>query len=331
MGTADDKPVREVKLVIPPLDSATRLDRYLAEQPQLELTRNRIQKLMSESQVLVDGRPVGKNFQVKGGEAVTVSVTPKPELSAAAEPLAIDIVYSDEHLAVVNKPAGMVTHPAPGNPTGTLVNALLHGLGSLALSAGPERPGIVHRLDKNTSGLIIVARTEKALTKLQQMVSQREVKRIYHAIVCGHLDAMDGEVDLPIGRSLKDRKKMAVTNLHSRPAKTLFHVIERYRSYDRLEIELLTGRTHQIRVHFAHLGHPVFGDPEYGGREKWHRGLFAPERLLSTRLLKIIPRQALLAKKLAFDHPITGCRIELEVDLPTDFANLVSLLQNEGV
>jgi 23S rRNA pseudouridine1911/1915/1917 synthase len=211
-----------------------------------------------------------------------------------------------------------------------LVNALVHHFKQLAKGSGEDRPGIVHRLDKDTTGLLLVARTDIAYQRLQQALQARQVKRTYLALVCGHLKDETGVIDLPIGRSLKNRKKMAVTNLNSRPAVTHYSVIEKFRSYDLLEVTLETGRTHQIRVHLSHLGHPVFGDPEYGGREKWHRGIFAPERPLAKRLLGIMSRQALHARRLEFDHPISGERRTFEAPLPGDFKTLLEVLESEA-
>ncbi|HOP07570.1 MAG TPA: RluA family pseudouridine synthase [candidate division Zixibacteria bacterium] len=331
MTESDDHSVRR-ELTIPTLSKPERLDRLLADHEELDLTRSRIQKLMTAGLVTINGSPVAKNVQVKGGETVRIEVPPVERMSVKAEDIPIEIVYEDEYLAVVNKPAGMVTHPAPGNPSGTLVNALCHRFGHLAdTGAVDSRPGIVHRLDKNTSGLIIVARTEAALLSLQKMIQARQVKRIYQAIVCGHLAEETGEIDLPIGRSIKDRKKMTVTHVKSREAVTTYQLLERFRAYDYVEVHLQTGRTHQIRVHFSHLGHPVLGDPEYGGREKWHRGVFAPERLLARKLLIQMPRQALHARRLEFEHPITGEEIKIETELPEDFAGLLELLRTEGV
>jgi 23S rRNA pseudouridine1911/1915/1917 synthase len=267
---------------------------------------------------------------VRGGEEITVTIEPARADLLAGEPIPLDIIYEDDHLVVVNKPAGMVTHPARGNFSGTLVNALLHHLGDLPDGAGTDRPGIVHRLDKETSGLMVVARTDRTYLALQKAISRREVRRTYHALVCGHVKEDSGVIDRPIGRSPKNRKKMAVVERDGKEAVTEYRLIDRFRSYDLLEIQLHTGRTHQIRVHFSHFGHPVFGDPDYGGREKWHRGIFAPERPLARRLLGSISRQALHARRLEFAHPEEGRPLTFEADLPDDFAGLLELLDEEG-
>ena len=328
---APEKTTRTYDLQVPPDAASERLDRYLGSLAELNLSRTRIQKLISDGLVTVDGRRVSKKLLLSGGEAVTVTVPPPSATDIVAEDIPLDIVFEDGHLVVINKPAGMVTHPGAGNFSGTLVNALMYHVKDLASGSAVDRPGIVHRLDKNTSGLLLVAKSDTAYQQLQKAIQKREVKRTYLALVCGHVAEDSGVIDRPIGRSIKDRKKMAVTTVASREAVTQFQRLERFRSYDLLEVGLLTGRTHQIRVHFSHLGHPVFGDPEYGGRHKWVRGLFAPERPLARKMLEIIDHQALHARRLDFDHPVTGERIELEVGLPADFDGLMELLKQEGM
>ena len=279
---------------------------------------------------MVDGQAVLKNHVLKGGEVISVTIPPLPKITMSGEDIPLDIVFEDDYLVVVNKPAGMVTHPAAGNYTGTLVNALIHHFGELAHGSGYERPGIIHRLDKGTSGLILIAKTDDIYLKLQQQMQRREIKRTYLALVCGHMKENEGVIELPIGRSIKERTKMVVTDVKSREAKTSYKLIDRFRSYDLLEVQLHTGRTHQIRVHFSHLGHPVFGDPEYGGRHKWHGGIFAPERQLVKRLLDIITRQALHAQRLVFTHPATQEAILLKADPPEDIKRVLETLDKEG-
>ncbi|MDH4035657.1 MAG: RNA pseudouridine synthase, partial [candidate division Zixibacteria bacterium] len=184
--------------------------------------------------------------------------------------------------------------------------------------------------DKDTSGLLVVARTDTVLSALQKAVQERRVTRSYSALVCGHVKEEAGTIDLPIGRSLKNRKRMTVTHVNSRESVTDYKLQDRFRSYDLLEVNLHTGRTHQIRVHFSHVGHPVFGDPDYGGRQKWHRGIFAPERLLAKKLLEILPRQALHAARLKFTHPVTGDLLDLHRDPPEDYQDLLDVLDEEG-
>lgn len=311
------------------LDSDIRLDRYLSEHTELDLSRTKIQKLIEQGLVLINGTPPIKKQILSVGDKIEISIPPPEPSLVTPEKIDLDVVYEDDHLAVINKPAGMVTHPGAGNRTGTLVNAMLHRFGTLATSSASDRPGIVHRLDKNTSGLLIIAKTDKAYSELQKMMEQRLIKRTYHAIVWGHLADPKGTIDLPLGRSKRDRKKMAVA-VGGRSAVTHYRLLERFRSFSYLELQLETGRTHQIRVHLAHLGHPVFGDPEYGGRDKSIRGLFAPERSLAKELLAMLSRQALHAIRLQFKHPLTNEKIELESTLPDDYKNVLEILRREG-
>ncbi len=307
-----------------------RIDSYLGKHPELNLTRTRAQKLIEEGLVHLNGQPVSRKHPVQPGDQIAISLVPPPATEIRAEDIPLDIIFEDDYLAVINKPPGMVTHPGAGNYSGTLVNALMYHFKNLPAGSGPDRPGIVHRLDKDTSGLILIAKDESVYQKLQKAIQNREVKRSYLALVCGHVKPDEGQIELPVGRSLRDRKKMAVTGVASRHATTSYRLMKRYRSYDLLEVKLLTGRTHQIRVHFSHLGHPVLGDPQYGGREKWHRGMFAPERPLGKRLLETIKRQALHAAKLEFVHPVTGEAIKLEAEVPGDMFAVLSVLDADG-
>jgi 23S rRNA pseudouridine1911/1915/1917 synthase len=320
--------VADTKIItVTSADAGTRIDKYLASVVELGLSRTKIERLIAGGLVTVDGQPTATKYLVKAGDKITITIPAVAPTYLAAEDIDIEVVYEDDHLAVVNKPAGMVTHPAAGNQTGTLVNALLHRFGSLAESSGMNRPGIVHRLDKNTSGLLVVAKTEIGFAGLQRAIQERRVVRTYWAIICGHMKETEGTIDLPIGRSRSDRKKMSVTDLHSREAQTHYRVVERFRSYDLLEITLGSGRTHQIRVHCSHLGHPVLGDPEYGGRENWHRGLSTPDRLLSKKILAGLTRQALHAIRLEFDHPVTGKKMKFEAELPEELVAAIERIK----
>jgi 23S rRNA pseudouridine1911/1915/1917 synthase len=304
-----------VTLTVPRDVTKERLDKYLGALEALGVTRSKVQKLIADGLVLVDGESVPARHVLRGGETIEVT---------------IDVIHEDDDIVIVNKPSGMVAHPAVGNYSGTLANALAWHFDTLSQKPGASRPGLVHRLDKDTTGLLVVAKSDAAFVKLQEMIKSRELKRTYTGLVCGHMKDDEGEVDLPIGRSLRDRKKMAVTQVNSRAALTKYRLAERFRSYDRLEIELGTGRTHQIRVHFSHLGHPVFGDPDYGGRDAWVNAMFGPERPLARRMLEVLPRQALHAARLAFDHPITGAPLQFEAPLPDDFRQVLSMLEAEG-
>jgi len=318
---------RIIDLEIPSGISKERLDRYIGRLPDLGISRTRLQKLIESGLVLVDGKPALHNHPLSGGEKITIKVPPLPKTEAEPEEIPLDIVYEDDYLLVVNKSAGMVTHPAAGNYSGTLVNALLHHASSLSSSHGMDRPGIVHRLDKNTSGLIMIAKNDEVHVFLQKELKERRIQKTYWALVCGHMKKESGSIDLPIGRSLKDRKRMTVTNLKSRPALTEYKLLERFKLYDLLEIDLKTGRTHQIRVHFCHIGHPVLGDSEYGGRAKWHKGIFSIDRILANRALDMIDRQALHAMSLEFTHPATGKKLKIDSELPDDFKGLLEFLR----
>jgi len=322
--------VREIELTVPNDVAKERLDKYLSSLDEVGLTRTRLQKLIDEGKVFVDGRPVPARHKIRGGETIHITVTTQPRPEIIGENIPLDIVYEDEHLAVVNKPPGMVTHPGAANYSGTLVNALIFHFKQLSSVSGEDRPGIVHRLDKNTSGLLVVAKTDEIYLALQKQLQKRTLKRVYTALVCGHLADDSGTIDLPIGRSMKDRKKMTVTQIASREAVTAWRRVDSFRTYDLIEASLMTGRTHQIRVHFSHLGHPVFGDPEYGGRATWHRGVFAPELELSKQLLKQFDRQALHARQISFTHPISDETLALEAPLPKDFKALLDLLDRDG-
>ncbi len=310
-------------------DNLRRLDSYLSQHAEVNLSRNQIQNLIGDGLVRVNAQPASKKYQVQPDDRIEINIpTPKPS-NIQPQQIPIEICFEDEYLAVVNKPVGMVVHPAAGNHDGTLVNALMYHFKNLSQRGGAERAGIVHRLDKNTSGLLLVAKDDRIHAQLQEALQKREIKRNYTALVCGHVKE-DGEIDAPIGRSSKDRKKMAVTNRASREAQTKYKIIDTFRTYDLLDVSLQTGRTHQIRVHLAHIGHPVFGDPEYGGREKWHKGIFANERESAKVLLEIMPYQALHSRRLEFVHPVKGAKVVIESELPDDFQKLLKKLDKEG-
>lgn len=330
MDQPDHSAEKPVELTVSDAASGERIDRFLAGSTEIDLTRSRAQKLIESGSVLVNNEQVTKKHKMHAGDLIVVYVPPLPPTEIVGEDIPIDIVYEDEHLAIVNKAAGLVTHPGVGNRSGTLVNALVHRFGALSKGSAPSRPGIVHRLDKNTSGLLVVAKNDKVHLHLQNQMRQRRIKRRYLALVCGHMHSDSGTVEEPIGRSAKDRMKMMVTSSGGREATTRWELVDRYRLYDLLHLSLQTGRTHQIRVHMAHLKHPVFGDPQYGGREKWHRGVFAPERPLSKKLLTVMNRQALLAQRLELVHPVTKEKMTFEVDPPPDFQQLLEILDDEG-
>lgn len=317
-GGADDAPREEggrVRTVrVEPGDEG-RLDAFLSE--RLELSRTRIQKLIGAGHVTVDGATPKKSEEVVPGTSVRVRVPPPEEVSMEAEDIPLEIVYQDSDLAVVNKPAGMVVHPGPGHRSGTMVNALLHHIRDLSGVGGRMRPGIVHRLDMDTSGLLVVAKNDAAHQGLADALRRRRVKRLYRAASWGHLDQDELEVDAPIARDPRHRRRMAVVEGGKR-AVTRIRVRERWPRADFLSVALQTGRTHQIRVHLAHLGHPVVGDETYGAG--WERGMGGPERSWAQELARRTPRQFLHAAELVFDHPRTGERMRFRAPLPPDLA-----------
>jgi len=290
-----------------------RLDRFVSD--RLDLSRTRVQKLLEAGRVTVDGRAGRKSEIVGEGARVVVLVPPPEPVSMEPEDLPLQVVYQDEHLVVVDKAAGMVVHPAPGNRTGTLVNALLHHVHDLSGVGGRLRPGIVHRLDKDTSGLLVVAKTDAAHRALAEALKRRRVRRIYTAAAWGHLPEEERTIDPPIGRDPRDRKKMAVVE-DGRAALTRVRVAERWARADLLDVALRTGRTHQIRVHLAHIGHPVVGDAVYGAG--WERGMGGGSGRWAEELARRVPRQFLHARELGFDHPVTGERMRFRAPLPPD-------------
>ena len=286
-----------------------RADKWICEQNR-DITRSMLQKLIKDGQVTVNGKAIVKSYSVKNGDVIKVIVPEPTELDVKPENLPIEIVYQDDDLLVVNKPKGMVVHPAAGNYDGTLVNALLyHCRGQLSSINGVIRPGIVHRIDKNTSGLLIVAKTDKAHLGLAEQIKAHTFTREYQAVVCGRLKEPHGIIEAPIGRHPVDRKKMCVTDKNSKPAKTEYTVLEEFNGYTLVKLKLFTGRTHQIRVHMAYIGHPVFGDDVYGKPSKLCEG------------------QCLHAKKIGFIHPINGQYYEFDSELPDYFTGVLNKLR----
>ena len=292
-----------------------RLDSFVSG--RLDLSRTRVQALVADGRVLVDGRVPKKSERVEEGSLVTVEVPPPEPVEIEAEDLPLHIVYQDDALLVVNKAAGMVVHPAPGHRSGTLVNALMYHVKDLSGVGGRLRPGIVHRLDMDTSGLMVVAKTDSAHRTLSDALRARRVKRLYRTATWGHLEESPLTVDAPIGRDPRDRTRMAVIE-GGRRAVTRAKVRERWNRADLLDVALQTGRTHQIRVHLAHLGHPVVGDPVYG--VGWERGMGGPARRWAQELARRTPRQFLHAAELIFEHPDTGERVRFRAPLPADLA-----------
>lgn len=297
-----------------PEDEGKRMDKYLSEQLPGK-TRNFLAKLCGDGLVLVNGRVQGKNYKLKAGDRVAVEIPAPVSLSAEPENIPLDIVYEDGDLLVVNKPKGMVVHPAAGNYSHTLVNALLYYCGgSLSGIGGVVRPGIVHRIDKDTSGLLIVAKNDRAHQGLAQQIKEHSFTREYETVVHGNIKTDEGTVDAPLGRHPSDRKRMAVTQSHSRSAVSHYQVLERFGSFTHLAVRLETGRTHQIRVHMAYLGHPVAGDEVYGPK----------------KAVKGLAGQCLHARKIGFIHPVTGKHLEFTSELPPYFTSFLEKLRKEA-
>jgi 23S rRNA pseudouridine1911/1915/1917 synthase len=276
-----------------------RLDRYLAEKLP-DRSRASLQELIREGFVTVNGRPARPASPLKPGDRVTVELPPPAPTTATAEDIPLTVIYEDEDLAVIDKPAGLTTHPAPGHPAGTLLNALLSRFPELR-DSGLDRPGIVHRLDKDTSGLMVVARSRQAHARLSDQFRNREVTKIYLALVRGCVEPAEGIIEAAIGRHRTQRKKMTVSE-QGREARSRFKVIRRFRNHTLLEVRIYTGRTHQIRVHLAAIGHPVIGDATYGAESA------------------DFPRQFLHAHRLGFRHPADGREMSFTSELPADLA-----------
>lgn len=287
-------------------DAAEKLRLDAAVARFFDISRSRAQELIASGALLVDGRVKEKKYLLSAGETITVELPPEKELEAVPQNIPIDIIYEDDYLLVVDKPRGMVVHPAPGNPDNTLVNALLyHCKGRLSSINGVIRPGIVHRIDKDTSGLLIVAKTDEAHKGLAEQIALHSFERKYEAIVGGHLREPSGTVCAPIGRHKTDRKRMAVTEHNSKEATTHWRVLAESDKYTHLELILETGRTHQIRVHMAYIGHPVAGDTVYG----------------NVRYGLAMEGQCLFAKYISFVHPITGKTLSFEAARPAYFSD----------
>ncbi|MDY4190676.1 MAG: RluA family pseudouridine synthase [Oscillospiraceae bacterium] len=296
---------------VPPEEAGERLDKWLcAKMPQL--TRSGLQKLCDEGFVRCGQTALAKSYKVKSLDSISVLLPEAKPLDTKAEDIPLDVVYEDADLLVVNKPKGMVVHPAAGNYEGTLVNALLHHCrGQLSGINGVERPGILHRIDKNTSGLLLVAKTDFAHLCLAEQVKAHSMTRMYEAVVYGVMKESDGTVDAPIGRDPVHRKKMTVTKLHSRNAVTHYHTVAQYGGFAHIQCRLETGRTHQIRVHMAYIGHPLAGDDVYGPK----------------KVIRHLNGQCLHARTLGFVHPRTGERMEFTSPLPEYFIRFLNTLR----
>ncbi len=299
---------------IPTEQANKRLDAYVAA--ELDISRSQAQQWMADGQVTLDGKPVGKSYKLRGGEEIAVCIPAPVEYAVVAQAIPLEVVYEDADLLVVNKPKGMVVHPAAGHADGTLVNALLHHCGdSLSGINGVLRPGIVHRIDMDTSGLLMVAKSDRAHQGLAEQIKAHSFTRIYEAVVVGHLTQSSGTVNAPIGRHPTNRKKMAVTSTNSKPATTHYEVLAEYPGYSHVRLRLETGRTHQIRVHMASLGHPVAGDTVYGAANP-------PRECVA------LHGQCLHAKEVGFVHPVTGEPLYFSSELPAYFTDFLHKIQS---
>ena len=302
------------ELTLAPENVGLRLDRWLAEQCP-DLSRSQLQNLIEAGSVTCNGSPLNKKDKLKAGQTILLTLPDPQPIEAQPQNIPLDIVYEDDSLLVVNKPKGMVVHPAPGNPDGTMVNALLwHCAGRLSGIGGAIRPGIVHRIDKDTSGLLVVAKTDAAHQALTEQMSVHSIHRVYHAVVYGNLKEDTGFVEAPIGRDPKDRKKMAVTQQNSKYAYTSWQVLERFGNFTYIACKLKTGRTHQIRVHMASIGHPLAGDAVYGPK----------------KCIRSLNGQCLHAKELGFVHPATGEWMQFDSSLPDWFQDYLNRLRKES-
>ncbi|HHW58065.1 MAG TPA: RluA family pseudouridine synthase [Clostridia bacterium] len=289
-------------------DEGKRIDVFLAA--ELDYTRSYIKKLIVDGLVLVNGKTVKPSYKVKENDEVVVNIPEAEKIDVLPENIPLDILYEDDDIIVINKPQGMVVHPAPGNYSGTLVNALLYHCKNLSGINGILRPGIVHRLDKDTSGVMVVAKNDKAHISLSNQIKERSVLKKYIAIVEGAIKDEEGKIEAPIGRHPFDRKKMAVIE-DGRYALTLYKVLERFKENTLVEAVIKTGRTHQIRVHMAYIGHPVVGDPVYGFKKQKFK----------------LEGQALHSRVLGFMHPTKGVYMEFEAPLPEYFVRLIEILR----
>ncbi|RMH97356.1 MAG: RluA family pseudouridine synthase [Calditrichaeota bacterium] len=317
---------KKYSFIIQPPQAALRIDKFLALKFP-HYSRAFFQKLIKQARVQVNDRVVKASYLLEPGDRVEVEIPPPEETELIPEPIPLDILYEDAHLLVINKPAGMVVHPGAGVRRGTLVNALMAHCTDLSGVGGRLRPGIVHRLDKNTSGLLVVAKNDAAHTALQQQFAEKSAVREYKALVWGRPEPSEGRLETFLNRSKSDPTRFVVAD-RGKPAVTLYRVERQFAFLALVNVQLKTGRTHQIRAHFNYLHHPVFGDPEYAGRQKQVKRLSAlSERKFALYLLQLINRQALHAYRLGFEHPVEKRWMEFSSPLPSDFSTVLEEIQ----
>ncbi len=319
---------KEFSRVVAEKQKGRRIDQYLIS-AGIGISRNLTQKLIQSGKVLVNKKPVKSSYRVRMGDEIFVHFRVETAPQMKPESIPLDIVHEDRDIIVVNKSKGMVVHPARGNFEHTMVNALLHHCGELPTLGDKVRPGVLHRLDKDTTGLIVFAKTDKALSTLSRAIERRKVTKKYDVLCWNYPGLPEGVIEAPIGRSGLDRKKMIVTPLSSKTATTRFNVRERFRIATYLRVSLITGRTHQIRVHFKHIGCPIVGDKDYGGRSP---GIIRKSSGLPvfSSILRLIDRQALHAVELDFLHPRTERRMHFEIPLPEDMRTVLSYLREHS-
>lgn len=324
---SDPRPEGSRRFEVMPEDAGKRVDRWLSERFP-DHSRTQVQHWIRDGNVTVDGAPPRASRPVEAGDVFLVEVPPSPPTTLDPRPLPLDIVYEDEHIAVIAKPPGLVVHPGAGADRTTLAHALLARWPGWDPPGSLRRPGIVHRLDRDTSGLLVVARTQRAYLSLVRQISSREVTRRYIALCWGNLDRDAGVETGPIGRDARDRKRMAVRH-DGRPAITEWRVLRRFDTVSLLDIALGTGRTHQVRVHLSHAGHSVFGDPGYGGTGAWLNRVGGERRAVMRAYLQQLGRQALHAYHLTFRHPAGGGTCRFEVPVPADMEAVLDGLAGE--
>lgn len=320
-----DKVIRRIEINVPAGKLPVRLDQFLTKQVA-ELTRSKAQSMISSGEVRINGEQVKPSYKIRPLDLIVLSVLSRPLVELEAEDIPLSIVWEDEWLIVIDKPAGMVVHPAAGNRRGTLVNALLWHYRELAESDDPDRPGIVHRLDKETSGLLVICKREPALSRMAKLFRDHTIEREYRAISWWNMPKRRGVIDQPIGRSIRDRKMNCVRS-DGKSSLTHWEQLEKFTFLSYMRLKLETGRTHQIRVHMSHEGHPIFGDPDYGGRNRQMGKLTSAQRSEVAEYFEFVKRQMLHARTLGFLHPVTEEQLFFESPLPEDFRRLLNSLR----
>jgi 23S rRNA pseudouridine1911/1915/1917 synthase len=329
--TEDGALFEHYNIVVDPGQTLLRIDKFLSDRLK-NATRSRLQAAADEGKILVNTISVKSSYKVKPGDEISIVMDyPRRELKIIPEDIPLNIVYEDDSVIIINKPAGLVVHPGHGNYSGTLVNALAYHFKELPLfNSDDPRPGLIHRIDKNTSGLLVIAKTTEAKVKLSLQFFEKTTKRRYVALVWGDLENDKGTITGNIGRSLKNRQVFTVfpEGDYGKPAVTHYKVIERLGYVNLVECRLETGRTHQIRVHMKHIGHPLFNDDNYGGDQILRGTTFTKYRQFVKNCFEMIPRQALHAQMLGFIHPVTGEEMIFESELPADLANVIEKWRN---